>query len=430
MRDGKPHVLVLGGNFAGLGCAQQIRAMAGDAVDITLVDRKPYLAYIPNIPEEVFANRNPMVTMRMDIVAPLDKDDVRFIQAEVMSINPETRRVECIPSERDGAECLVLNYDYLVIALGNRLAYDRVEGFAEYGHTVSDTWHGEAFRRYLHEDYKGGPIAVGSARFHQGDGAGDIHLYSGHEFPKSLAACEGPPVEVMLSLGTWLTTHGKGNPSNVTVFTPADMIAEDAGEAVVEKLLKIAGSLGFGYMHSTEDIKRLTLDGIEFTNGEFLEAEVKVIFPDWRAQDCVRDLPITDSEGFVVTDLLMRNPSYPEILAAGDAAAVTVPKLGAIGHTQAEIVGRQVAKDVGRMDAEQADQPLSPEVLCIGSMGMKQAFYIHSNTWFGGDVSELHFGMVEHALKNEYKRMFYRNGGKISPWGIDAAKKIAEHVPL
>lgn len=430
MAHGKPHVLVLGGNFAGLGCAQKIREMAGDAVDITLVDRKPYLAYIPNIPAEVFANRNPMATMRMDIVGPLDEDNIRFVEAEITAIDPETRRVECVPSERPGGESLTLGYDFLVVALGNRLAFDRIEGFAAHGHTVTDTWHGDKLRRYLHEDYKGGPIAVGSARFHQGDGTNEVRLYKGQKFPVATAACEGPPVEMMMSLGTWLTGLGRGGPSTVTVFTPADMIAEDAGEQVVHQLLEMASQLGFHYMHSTQDISRITAGGIEFANGQSLDAELKIIFPDWRAHDFLRSLPVTDSEGFVVTDLTMRNPKYPNVFAAGDAAAITVPKLGAIGHDEAAIVGRQIAKDVGRMKAKEADQPLQPEILCIGDMGQNKAFYIHSNTWFGGDISELHLGRVEYALKNQYKNLFYRNGGKIPPWGIDAAKKIAETVPL
>ncbi|MEJ2378513.1 MAG: hypothetical protein P8Y71_25070 [Pseudolabrys sp.] len=260
-----------------------------------------------------------------------------------------------------------------------------------------------------------------------------MRLYNdnGHEFPVSVAACEGPPVEVMLSLGTWLTEHGRGKPSTVTVFTPADMIAEDAGEDIVHKLLDLASQLGFNYVHSANDIKKITADGIEFANGTSLDAELKIVFPDWRAQDVVRSLPVADSEGFVVTDLTMRNPKYPNVFAAGDAAAITVPKLGALGHDEAAIVGRQIAKDVGRMKAEKADEPLEPEILCIGDMGGRKAFYIHSNTWFGGNVSELHLGRVQHALKNQYKaHVLQRGGGKIPPWGIDAAERIAEHVPL
>ena len=124
----KPHVLILGGNFAGLGSAQKIREFAGDAVRITLVDRKPYLLYVPNIPSEVFEGRNPSRTMLMDIVAPLTDDGVDFVQAEVVGIDPDNKHVSCVPSERPGAASFRIDYDYLVIALGNRLAFDKIEG--------------------------------------------------------------------------------------------------------------------------------------------------------------------------------------------------------------------------------------------------------------------------------------------------------------
>lgn len=52
MSEAKPKVLVLGGNFSGLGAAQKIRDYAGDGIDIAVVDRKAYLDYIPNIPLE------------------------------------------------------------------------------------------------------------------------------------------------------------------------------------------------------------------------------------------------------------------------------------------------------------------------------------------------------------------------------------------
>jgi sulfide:quinone oxidoreductase len=55
----KPHVVVLGGNFAGLTTARFIRERCGDAVDITLIDRKPYLLFVPNIPLETLADRDP-----------------------------------------------------------------------------------------------------------------------------------------------------------------------------------------------------------------------------------------------------------------------------------------------------------------------------------------------------------------------------------
>lgn len=422
----KPHVVVLGGNFAGLGSAQKIREFAGDRVDITVIDKKPNLLFIPNIPVEVFANHDPALSMFMDIIKPLNNDDIHFIQGEVTQIDPVSQEVDYIPSERPGSASHVIHYDYLVIAIGSRLAYDRIEGFAEFGHTLSDTYHGNQLRRYLHEEYKGGPIAIGSARFHQGDGAEGLEPYPGGKIPIAEAACEGPPVETMLSAATWLQEQGKGGPENITVFTPAEMIAEDAGITVVNELLGIASNMGFGYMNKTEDIARLTKDGIEFTNGQSLEAEVKIIFPDWVAHDFLRDLPLVDSEGFVITDLLMRNPAYPQVFAAGDVAAVTVPKLGSLGHQQSEIVGKQIAKDVGAMSAERADKKLEPEVLCIGDMGKHHAFYIHSNTWYGGDTAVLKMGRVPYMLKMQYKTVFFARHGKVPSWGVDAARIMAE----
>jgi sulfide:quinone oxidoreductase len=426
--DNRPHILVLGGNFAGLACAQKIRHYVEDRARITVIDRKSFLLFIPNIPADVFEDRNPALHQRMDIVPILAKDDIDFIQGEVTGVDIAARTVTFRPAERSGAEEHVENYDYLVIALGARLAYDRIEGFAEYGHTVSDLYHGEKLRDYLKNRYAGGPIAIGSARFHQGDGAKGLEPYPGGSIPDALAACEGPPVEVMMAMATWLKDHGKGGPDKITVFTPADLIAEDAGEEVVKQLLDLATQMGFNYWHDTQDIVRLTKDTIEFADGRSLPAELKIVFPDWVPHDFLKGLPVSDSEGFIKTDLLMRNPDHPEVFACGDCAAVTVPKLGAIGHQQSEIVGLQLGKEFGTVDAEKADQPLEPVVLCIGDMGDGKAFWINSNSWYGGDHQTLKLGRVPYFLKMRYRDMFFAADGKVPAWGLDAAQLIAEGI--
>ncbi len=422
MKKARPHILVLGGNFAGLGAAQKIRQYAGDKASITVVDRKAYLDYIPNIPLEIFAGRDPAITMHMDLVDTLARDDIEFEQAEVESIDLASETVTVRPTERPGSPTYDLPYDYLVIALGARLALDDIEGFAEHGHTVTDAFHANRLMDYLENDYRGGPIAVGSARFEQGTKGKPDWL------PIALAACEGPPVEVSLALAHWLGENGKGGPSNITMFTPAELIAEDAGEEVVNKLLKAASSMGFGYVNNTQDIKRLTAKGIEFANGQSLETELNIVFPNWKPHPFLKGLPISDEVGFIVTDMRMRCPGYPKVFACGDAAAITVPKLGAIGHQEAEVVGKQIAKDLGVLDARDADEEWMPEVICIGDMGGGKAFYIHSNSWFGGDTQELEMGYLPFAQKLAYKEMFFRNHGKIPWWGLPLAKWSAENI--
>lgn len=425
----KPHVLVLGGNFAGLGTAQKIREYAGDSVDITIIDQKNYLLFIPNIPADVFENKDPSVGQRMDLPPVLSEDNIGFIQGEVVSIDVDSKMVEYCPSERPGSAVQKTSYDYLVIALGNRLAFEKIEGFAEYGDSVTDIYLGNRLRKKLWEGgYKGGPIAIGSAMFHQGDGAKGLEPYPGGSIPPAEAACEGPPVEVMLSAATYLKQTGQGGPDKITVFTPAEVIAEDAGLGVVNQLLTTASQMGFNYVNNAKDITRITADGVELASGKTIDAELKIIFPDWAAHDFMRGLPISDSEGFVVTDLLMRNPKYPEVFAAGDSAAVTVPKLGAIGHEECEIVGRQIACAVGRMSEEAANTPLKPVVNCIGDMGDNMAFYIRSNTWYGGDVEVLKMGHIPFLLKMQYKNLFFRTRGKMPEWGLDFSTLLAEKV--
>lgn len=426
--DKKPHVVILGGNFAGLGSAQKIRQYAGDAVEITVVDRKDYLLFVPNIPADVFENRNPAMHQRMELRDVLAHDQINFIQAEVNAIDVDSEVVHITPNERPGAAAVILGYDYLVVALGNRLAFEDIEGFAEFGDSVSDLYLGEKLRQKLHfGGYKGGPIAIGSARFTQGDGAKGLEPYPGGSIPDALAACEGPPVELMMAAAHYLDETKQGEPSKITVFTPAELIAEDAGETVVKQLLDLATKMGFNYLNNTQDIKRITKDGIEFADGRSVEAELKIVFPNWKAHEFMRGLPISDSEGFVVTDLLMRNPKYKNVFAAGDAAAVTMPKLGAIGHQECEIVGLQIAKDVGRLSPEEADKPLQPVVYCLGDMGGGKAFYIRSNTWFGGDTAVLKMGRVPYMLKMQYQTLFMQLKGKVPAWGLDFAEMAVEH---
>jgi sulfide:quinone oxidoreductase len=202
----------------------------------------------------------------------------------------------------------------------------------------------------------------------------------------------------MLSMATWLKEHGKGGPDKITVFTPAKLIAEDAGEPIVHAFLEMASGMGFGYVNRTEDVTRLTADGIEFANGDSLEAEIKIVLPDWVPHAFLTELPITDEHGFVLTDLHMRNPTHPEVFAVGDAAALTVPKLGTLGHQQAEIVAREIGIAIGARSASTAKQ-YQPEILCFGDMGGHKGFYIHSDVWFGGKTSVMKMGYAPFAMK-------------------------------
>ncbi len=201
----KPHILILGCNFAGLTTARYIHALVKGNAAITIIDRKSLLTFVPNIPLQVIANVNPAIDLQYKFMTFLEHDGSNFIQAEVISIDPETNTVAYQPNERPGHPVRQMGYDYLVIALGNRLAYDTIQGFDQHGHSVTDVFLGNRLRKYLHNDYKGGPIAITSDIFHQGR---SDKLPAG--LPVALTACEGPPVELSFSIAHWLQKVEKG----------------------------------------------------------------------------------------------------------------------------------------------------------------------------------------------------------------------------
>ena len=307
----KPHVVVLGANFAGLTAARFIRDEAGDKVDITVIDRKSFLVFVPNIQLELLKNHDPAETLHMQFYHLLQRDKSVFLQAEVKEIDVETKSVSILPLERPGAASEKVQYDFLVIALGARLAYDAIPGFAEYGHTVSDCYYGNKLRRYLFSgEYKGGPIAIGTARFKMGTKGKPDWI------PMMTSACEGPPLELSMAFSAFLEEQKLGNAKNITLFTQEEYIAEDAGVPLVKQFLHMAvDEMGMKYMNHTQDVKEITKDGIEFVNGPSVEAELKLVLPNWDPHPFMKPLPIVDEVGFGVTDMFMRTPDDQVVMA-------------------------------------------------------------------------------------------------------------------
>jgi sulfide:quinone oxidoreductase len=89
----KPHILILGCNFAGLTTARYIHASVMDEATITIIDRKSLLTFVPNIPLQVLANINPAIDLQFKFMSFLEHDGSDFIQAEVITIDPETNVV-------------------------------------------------------------------------------------------------------------------------------------------------------------------------------------------------------------------------------------------------------------------------------------------------------------------------------------------------
>ena len=108
-----PHVLILGGGFAGLYAAQALKRAP---VRITVVDRRNHHLFQPMLYQVATAALNPS-----DIAAPIrsvlrHQTNTEVLLGEVESIDPAKRRVVLT----DGADS---TYDYLIVATGARHSY-------------------------------------------------------------------------------------------------------------------------------------------------------------------------------------------------------------------------------------------------------------------------------------------------------------------
>jgi NADH dehydrogenase len=107
-----PHVVIIGGGFAGLDAA---RALAGAPVRVTLFDRHNYHLFQPLLYQVATASLSPA-----DIASPIrwilrHQSNVQVLLADAQAIEPERRRVLI-----DGGS---VDYDYLVVATGATHAY-------------------------------------------------------------------------------------------------------------------------------------------------------------------------------------------------------------------------------------------------------------------------------------------------------------------
>ncbi|MET0340804.1 MAG: NAD(P)/FAD-dependent oxidoreductase [Polyangiales bacterium] len=107
-----PHVVILGGGFAGLAAA---RALDGVAVEVTLVDRSNHHLFKPLL-YQVASAALPAPDISVPIRKLLGKQrNVTVLMAEVAGIDPDRREVKL------GHETLA--YDYLVVATGTTHSY-------------------------------------------------------------------------------------------------------------------------------------------------------------------------------------------------------------------------------------------------------------------------------------------------------------------
>ncbi len=123
MATEKKHVIIVGGGFAGLGCARALARQAN--VRITLIDKNNYHQFQPMLYQVATSQ-----VATGDVAFPLRKLFVRYPNvdvklAEVASVDPVAKKVTTQTGE-------IYQGDYLVLAAGSQPNFFKTPGAAEH----------------------------------------------------------------------------------------------------------------------------------------------------------------------------------------------------------------------------------------------------------------------------------------------------------
>ena len=345
------HALVLGGGFAGLEAAVQLRR-AG--LEVTLVSNRPYLFIYPTSIWVVTGERT-FEQVCLDLPDLASRHGFRFVEGAVESVSA-ARRAAVV----NGAE---ITADHLVIAMGGEKL--RPQG-VEHTFSVSGDPQGAVQMKVALDVL----LAAGRGRIAMGFGGN----------PKDPSAVRGGPAfEVMFNVDTLLRRRGLRDRFELTFFAPMASPGERMGKKAVAAIQSMFRRLGIGTRFGKK-ISRFDGDGVVFEDGSRLDADLVMFIAAGEGHRVVKasDLPRNEA-GFVLTDEGCAVPGRPGVWAVGDAAALLGPdwraKQGHVAEVMARVAAANIAAEIAGRSARESYLP-HLGITCLLDTG-NGAAYVH-----------------------------------------------------
>lgn len=301
----EPRVVIVGAGFAGLEAA---KALAGEPVEVLVLDRNNYHAFLPLLYQVGAAQ-----VEASDVVHPVravfrSEDNIRFRMMRVDRLDPERRVVAGGDEE--------VPYDYLLLAPGSRTNYLGVSGAREHALPFKTIHHALAVRNWiLNRVERASAVETRSER----QGLLTFVIVGGGPTGVELAGALGELVR--RSLPREFPDLDLDEVRLVIVEALDRLLPtmdEKAGAYVEERLRKLGVRVRTGAM-----VEEVTATSIRLKEGEEIDSDAVV----WAAG--VRGHPLAEACGMPVTkkgtvpvDEFLRAEHSDRIYVAGDLAHV------------------------------------------------------------------------------------------------------------
>ena len=343
-------VLILGGGFGGVVAAERLAEKLSDEHQITLVSRSRNFVFYPALVRLAFGKCQP-ADASFDLRHALLNRRVNFIEAEAAHIDPVERKVTIAHGEVEGK----LPFDYLIFALGRRLATERITGFYEHAHHLLNVDKAIKFGKAIE-------------KFHEG------RAVFGQCFGARLPV---PVYETAFALARRLEEKGERERVRITVVSPETVESElgDFGGAVALKKAFDAHQIE---LLPNFRIESVTQDSAMTNSGDVIDFNLLMLVPPFRGSSAASHLGITNDEGYINVDSAMRVIGHERIYAVGDCVNFEGPKMGHVAVRQGEVAALNLAAEI---DGHEPVSHYSHEMKFVIDEAGSDGIYLQKDIW-------------------------------------------------
>lgn len=350
------NVLILGGGFSGVVAAERLVQSVGDAHQVTLISRESDFIFYPDLVRVAFGKSEP-ADVKFDLRDAMLDRRIRFIQAEVARIDAVNRRVVLARGEVEGE----LPFDYLVFALGRRLATETVPGFFEYANHLLDI---------------DGALKFGES------------LRNFHEGRAVIGQCPGarlpiPVYETAFALSRMLEAGGDRDRVVITILS-SEPPGYQLGDSEIARALR--GALDAHYIEFLPDfpVASVAPGTILSVNGHSINYRLLMLLPPFRGAGAARGLEAASEDGYLNVDWSMRIQGYERMYAAGDCVNFRGPKMAHMAVHQAEVAAANIAAEI---HGKEPNAAYNHEIMMVIDEGGAGSIYIRQDLEQPQDVT-------------------------------------------
>jgi sulfide:quinone oxidoreductase len=392
-------VVVLGAGIGGMSVAYELRALLPREHEVVVVGQGELFSFTPSNPWVAVGWRKP-ADIQITVRPHLGKQGIAMESAGAERVVPGENRLVL----GDGRS---LDYDYLVITTGPRLAFDEVPGLGPQGHTqsVCTTEHAQAawtaYEAFLKNP---GPIVVGAA-------AG--------------ASCFGPAYEFAMILDADLRKRKLRDKVPITYVSSEPYVGHMGLGGVGDSKGLLESE--FRQRH-IKWIVNARITGVEAgsmavdemdARGQVLAQHVlpfkySMVLPAFTGVDAVRAAKeMCNPRGFVLIDANQRNPTYRNIFSAGVCVAIPpvevtpvptgAPKTGFMIESMVTAIASNIAAELA---GKPADAVATWNAICLADMGDTGAAFVAIPQIPPRNVTWAKVGKWVHLAKVGFEKYF------------------------